>query len=72
MEPGTFFLVSGGDTYLVDAFGVIEPRHWLTTGKALLSHASTLIHERAAGELMSGQFFSSAHMVTSFAKEKLP
>ena len=35
----------GGDTYLIDDFCVLEPRHWLTVGEALLSHASTLIHE---------------------------
>jgi hypothetical protein len=35
----------GGHTYLIDDFCVIEPRHWLTVGEALLSHASTLIHE---------------------------
>ena len=38
----------GGDTYLVDDFCVDEPNHWLTTGEALLSHASTLIHEAGA------------------------
>ena len=42
----------GGDIYLVDDFCVIEPRYWLTTGEALLSHASTLIHEHGATQIL--------------------
>jgi len=42
----------GGDTYLIDDFCVVEPHHWLTTGEALLSHASTLIHEHGAAQLV--------------------
>jgi GNAT superfamily N-acetyltransferase len=42
----------GGDTYLVDDFYVVEPHHWLTTGEALLSHATTLIHEAGAAQIV--------------------
>jgi len=42
----------GGDTYLVDDFCVLEPHHWLTVGEALLSHASTLIHEAGAAQIV--------------------
>ncbi len=42
----------GGDTYLIDDFCVDEPNHWLTTGEALLSHASTLIHEAGAAQIV--------------------
>jgi ribosomal protein S18 acetylase RimI-like enzyme len=42
----------GGDTYLVDDFCVVEPHHWLTTGEALLSHATTLIHEAGAAQIV--------------------
>jgi hypothetical protein len=42
----------GGDTYLIDDFCVAEPDHWLTTGEALLSHASTLIHEAGAAQIV--------------------
>ena len=42
----------GGDTYLIDDFCVVEPHHWLTTGEALLSHASTLIHEHGAAQIV--------------------
>jgi hypothetical protein len=42
----------GGDTYLIDDFCVLEPQHWLTTGEALLSHASTLIHEAGAAQIV--------------------
>ncbi|MDI1285006.1 MAG: GNAT family N-acetyltransferase [Reyranella sp.] len=42
----------GGDTYLVDDFCVLEPHHWLTIGEALLSHASTLIHEAGAAQIL--------------------
>jgi ribosomal protein S18 acetylase RimI-like enzyme len=42
----------GGDTYLIDDFCVDEPSHWLRTGEALLSHASTLIHEAGAAQIV--------------------
>ena len=42
----------GGDTYLIDDFCVTEPRHWITIGEALLSHASTLIHEHGAVQIL--------------------
>jgi hypothetical protein len=42
----------GGDTYLVDDFCVLEPRLWLSTGEALLSHASTLIHEHGGAQIV--------------------
>ena len=42
----------GGDTYLVDDFCVVEPHHWLTIGEALLSHATTLIHEHGAAQVV--------------------
>ncbi|HEY6979869.1 N-acetyltransferase [Reyranella sp.] len=42
----------GGDTYLIDDFCVLEPRHWLTVGEALLSHVSTLIHEHGAVQIV--------------------
>ena len=42
----------GGDTYLIDDFCVIEPHYWLTIGEALLSHASTLIHEHGAAQIL--------------------
>jgi hypothetical protein len=42
----------GGDTYLVDDFCVVEPHHWLTTGEALLSHVSTLVHEAGAAQIV--------------------
>jgi GNAT superfamily N-acetyltransferase len=42
----------GGDTWLVDDFCVLEPHHWLTIGEALLSHASTLIHEAGAAQIL--------------------
>ena len=42
----------GGDTWLVDDFCVLEPHHWLTIGEALLSHASTLIHETGAAQIL--------------------
>lgn len=43
---------SGGDTYLIDDFSVLEPHHWLTIGEALLSHASTLIHEHGGVQIV--------------------
>ena len=42
----------GGDTYLIDDFCVVEPHHWLTTGEALLSHVTTLIHEHGAAQIV--------------------
>lgn len=42
----------GGDTYMIDDFCVFEPHHWLTIGEALLSHASTLIHEAGAAQIV--------------------
>jgi ribosomal protein S18 acetylase RimI-like enzyme len=42
----------GGETYLVDDFCVLESHHWLTVGEALLSHASTLIHEAGAAQIV--------------------
>lgn len=42
----------GGDTYLIDDFCVLEPRHWLTVGEALLSHVSTLLHEHGAIQMV--------------------
>jgi ribosomal protein S18 acetylase RimI-like enzyme len=42
----------GGDTYLIDDFAVVEPRHWLAVGEALLSHASTLLHEHGAAQIV--------------------
>jgi ribosomal protein S18 acetylase RimI-like enzyme len=42
----------GGETYLVDDFCVLEAHHWLTVGEALLSHASTLIHEHGAAQIV--------------------
>jgi GNAT superfamily N-acetyltransferase len=43
---------TGGDTYLIDDFAVVEPRHWLAVGEALLSHASTLLHEHGAAQIV--------------------
>lgn len=42
----------GGDTYLIDDFHVHEPHLWLTIGEALLSHASTLIHEHGGAQIV--------------------
>ena len=42
----------GGDTYLVDDFCVAEPHHWLTIGEALLSHATTLVHEHGGAQIV--------------------
>lgn len=42
----------GGDTYLIDDFWMLEPRFWLTVGEALLSHASTLIHEHGGAQIV--------------------
>jgi GNAT superfamily N-acetyltransferase len=41
-----------GDTYLIDDFAVLEPRHWLSIGEALLSHVSTLLHEHGAAQIV--------------------
>ena len=43
----------GGDTYRIDDFAVAEPRHWLGIGEALLSHASTLLHEHGAAQIVA-------------------
>jgi ribosomal protein S18 acetylase RimI-like enzyme len=43
----------GGDTYLIDDFAVLEARHWLTIGEALLSHVSTLLHEHGAAQIVA-------------------
>ena len=43
----------GGDTYLIDDFAVLEPRHWLGIGEALLSHVSTLLHEHGAAQIIA-------------------
>ena len=32
----------GGDTYLIDDFAVVDPRHWLAVGEALLSRCPAL------------------------------
>ncbi len=50
--PAPPVFAPGGDTYLVDDFCVLEPHHWLTVGEALLSHASTLIHEAGAAQIV--------------------
>jgi hypothetical protein len=42
----------GGDTWLIDDFAMAEPRHWLAIGEALLSHASTLLHEHGAAQIV--------------------
>jgi ribosomal protein S18 acetylase RimI-like enzyme len=42
----------GGDTWLIDDFAVLEPRHWLAIGEALLSHVSTLLHEHGAAQIV--------------------
>ena len=42
----------GGETYLIDDFCVLEPHLWLTVGEALLSHASTLIHEHGGAQIV--------------------
>jgi len=46
------FFDPGGDAYLIDDFCVSEPRLWLSTGEALLSHASTLIHEHGGAQIV--------------------
>ena len=50
--PAPPVFAPGGDTYLVDDFSVLEPHHWLSVGEALLSHASTLIHEAGAAQIV--------------------
>ena len=42
----------GGDTWLIDDFCVAEPHLWLSVGEALLSHASTLIHEHGGVQIV--------------------
>jgi GNAT superfamily N-acetyltransferase len=42
----------GGDTYLIDDFCVAEPHLWLSVGEALLSHATTLIHEHGGVQIV--------------------
>jgi len=42
----------GGDTWLIDDFSVAEPHLWLTIGEALLSHATTLIHEHGGVQIV--------------------
>jgi GNAT superfamily N-acetyltransferase len=42
----------GGDTWLIDDFCVAEPHLWLGVGEALLSHATTLIHERGGVQIV--------------------
>lgn len=42
----------GGETWLIDDFAVLEPHHWLSTGEALLSHATALIHEAGAAQIV--------------------
>ena len=41
-----------GDIYLIDDFCVAEPHLWLTIGEALLSHATTLLHEHGAAQIV--------------------
>ena len=41
-----------GDIYLIDDFCVAEPHLWLTIGEALLSHATTLLHEHGATQIV--------------------
>jgi GNAT superfamily N-acetyltransferase len=42
----------GGDTWLIDDFCVAEPHLWLAVGEALLSHATTLIHEHGGVQIV--------------------
>jgi len=42
----------GGDTWLIDDFSVAEPHLWLSIGEALLSHATTLIHEHGGVQVV--------------------
>ena len=51
--PAPPVFAPGGDTWLIDDFAVSEPRHWLTIGEALLSHASTLLHEHGAAQIVA-------------------
>jgi GNAT superfamily N-acetyltransferase len=41
-----------GDTWLIDDFCVAEPHLWLSVGEALLSHATTLIHEHGGVQIV--------------------
>jgi hypothetical protein len=51
--PSPPVYVPGGDIWLIDDFAVLEPRHWLTIGEALLSHVSTLLHEHGAAQIVA-------------------
>ena len=51
--PAPPVFAPGGDTWLIDDFGVSEPRHWLGIGEALLSHVSTLLHEHGAAQILA-------------------
>lgn len=51
--PAPPVFAPGGDTYLIDDFAMSEPRHWLGIGEALLSHASTLLHEHGAAQIVA-------------------
>lgn len=42
----------GGDSWLIDDFCVAEPHLWLGVGEALLSHATTLIHEHGGVQIV--------------------
>lgn len=42
----------GGDTWLINDFSVAEPHLWLSIGEALLSHATTLIHEHGGVQVV--------------------
>lgn len=50
--PAPPVFAPGGDTYMIDDFCVLEPQHWLAVGEALLSQASTLIHEAGAVQII--------------------
>ena len=44
---------AAGETYLIDDFAMLEARHWLSIGEALLSHVSTLLHEHGAAQIVA-------------------
>ena len=50
--PSPPVFAPGGDTWLIDDFCVREPHLWLSIGEALLSHASTLIHEHGGVQIV--------------------
>ena len=52
LTPAPPVYAPGGPVCLVDDFCVLEAHHWLTVGEALLSHASTLIHEAGAAQIV--------------------